>query len=91
LSFSLFFSGCAEDLVVEDFGKIEEGMTQDEVVRLLGEGTEVAAADVESLMGKFDGAELSEDACDTWLKWGNRKATGYVGFKDGKVQETMLD
>ena len=43
------------------------------------------------LLGKFDEAEMSAAACDKWIKRGNRKATGYVGFKDGKVQEIMLD
>jgi hypothetical protein len=91
LSLSLLGSGCSKDLVVEDFSKIEKGMTLDEVVSLLGEGSEVAAADVESLVGKFEKMEMSEAACDNWKKWGNRKAMGYVGFKDGKVTEMILD
>lgn len=88
---SLLVSGCAEDLVVEDFGKIEKGMTIDEVVTLLGEGTEVTSAEAESRFAKFKEMDQSAEPCETWMKWGNRKALGFVGFKDGKVQETMLD
>ncbi len=88
---SLLVSGCAKDLVVEDFGKIEKGMTLDEVVALLGEGTEATSAEVESRFAKFEEIGQSAEPCETWMQWGNRKALGFVGFKDGKVKEIMLD
>jgi len=91
LLLSLFGSGCGKDLVVEDFGKIEKGMTRAEVVNLLGEGSEVAASDVAAVVGQFAEWTISEDACDNWMKWGNRKAMGYIGFKDGKVSEMILN
>ena len=83
--------GCGKDLALEDWGKIEEGMTLQEVQRILGEGKEVTSEEVASRLGQFDEVEAPEDACDSWIRWGNRQGYGFAGFKDDKVQELFYD
>ena len=84
-------SGCGKELALEDWGKIEEGMTLQEVQSLLGEGKEVTSEEVASRLGQHDEVEAPEEACDKWVRWGNRQGYGYAGFKDDKVQELFYD
>jgi hypothetical protein len=88
---SVLASGCGKELALEDWGKVEEGMTLQQVQRILGEGTKVTSEEVASRLGQFDEVEAPEEACDTWIRWGNRQGYGFAGFKDDKVQELFYD
>ena len=88
---SVLASGCGKELALEDWGKIEEGMTLREVQSILGEGTEVTGEEVASRLGQFDEVEAPQEACDKWVRWGNRQGYGFAGLKDDKVQELFYD
>ena len=90
LSCFVVVSGCGKDLAVEDFGKIDKGMTQQQVESILA-GKEITWAEVAPRVAKIGTSELSETSCDTWLQWGNRKGLGVIGLKDGKVTELFFD
>ena len=79
--------GCGKDLAIEDFARLEKGMSAQEVAEIMGEGKEIAWSKVEGQLSNFPEIELTEESCDRWLQWGNGAGLGLVGFEDGRVKE----
>lgn len=69
---SLLLVGCGSKVTQENFDKIQAGMSQDEVVAILGEPTESSGASVGPISG------------GTWI-WKKDRATIVIQFVGGKV------
>ncbi len=74
----LLISACSSKITAENFGKIQTGMSQQEVVAVLGEPTQSNAFDIAGLSG----------ATATWQE-GDTAIS--IQFFNGKVQAKQLN
>lgn len=80
LLFMILTTGCATQLTHENFAKIREGMSEQQVIALLGEPTDSRSISTGSWFGIVDG--LSE----TSMVWESNEAKVDIIFVNGKVK-----
>jgi hypothetical protein len=94
LFFALFTAGCAilnPRVSHENYLKIKNGMSEQEVSTILGEPTEVKSAganlDLGSIFGIGVGSVIGIDSLSgSYMKWQNETATIHIAFAGGKVR-----
>ncbi|MEZ5672737.1 MAG: hypothetical protein R3E08_10295 [Thiotrichaceae bacterium] len=94
LCFVLLAAGCAmlnPRISHENYLKIANGMSEQEVSSILGEPTEVKSAganvDLGSVMGISVGSLIGIDSLSgSYMKWQSSEATVHIVFVGGKVR-----
>lgn len=74
---ALFLAACGSKISAENFERIQTGMTQKEVVALLGEPTETSAVSIAGLSGGM-------------ASWRDGNTTISIQFLNDKVQAKQL-
>lgn len=94
LFFALFTTSCAlinPQVSHDNYLKIKNGMSEQEVSALLGEPTEVKSAGANVELGSVLGVSVGslvgiESLSGSYMKWQNDKATIHIVFAGGKVR-----
>lgn len=80
----VFLSSCATPpLTYSNFIKIQEGMTEEEVINILGEPTKVTSGSLETGIGSIFGLD---SLSGTNMIWTNDEAKANIIFLKGKVK-----
>ncbi|MEK8019889.1 MAG: hypothetical protein VSS75_023695 [Candidatus Parabeggiatoa sp.] len=80
----VLLSSCAtQPLTYSNFVKIQEGMTEEEVIVILGEPTKVTSGSVETGIGSIFGLD---SLSGTNMIWTSGEAKAHVIFLKGKVK-----
>jgi len=82
----ILLSSCATPrLTYTNFNKVKEGMTEEEVIRILGEPTKVTSVNVDTGIGSLLGLDKLSG---TNMIWNTDDAKANVIFFKGKVKST---
>jgi hypothetical protein len=83
LAFTLLLTGCATPgLTYTNFAKVQQGMTEQEVISILGEPTKVSSMNVDAGLSILGLDSLS----GTSMIWADGSAKANVIFFKGKVK-----
>jgi hypothetical protein len=84
LAGSVFLGGCGDTVTDENFAKIHNDMTRQQVERILGDGTEETSGGYGvSAGGVLTGS--NDDGRNKTYSWSSGNKQILIDFKDGKV------
>src|SRR5262249_24445563 len=81
---AVLLAGCGSKITKENFGKIKEGMTIDEVEKILGSGTHQSSAGVDAV-GGGQAIAVGGGKTQTYT-WESDKKKITIYFQEGKVK-----